>query len=223
MQPDLMPLNAVLRPPPWKLQGDAFIANYWLSPALIRQAADFQLAPSPLGRMVQVACVRYRESPVGPYDELLILDHALLTQRRLNTIPKIYVSTEISVQHGQQYWGIPKELAAFEWHEQNNEIRFTVHFSQQSMSILFTKQMNPQILRISSNCIPSLLLNIQQDWHNKHYQFTPQFRGHLSRLASVQWKNTQSIFPDFSQARYLQGFAVPEFDLIFPEAQIKQK
>ena len=42
--------------------------------------------------------VRYHASPIGAYDELLILDHPLFRQRRLSTIPKIFVSTESSVQ-----------------------------------------------------------------------------------------------------------------------------
>ena len=84
----------------------------------IQQSTHFRQAPSPIGRLIQVLLVRYQHSPVGPYDELLILDHPLISKWRLSSIPKIFVSTEISVQHGQQLWGIPKELATFEWQEQ---------------------------------------------------------------------------------------------------------
>ena len=79
--------------PPWRLQGEGFILNYWLTPSFIEQAKQFRIAPSPLGRMVQVMLVRYQTSPIGPYDELLILDHPLISKRRLSSIPKIYVST----------------------------------------------------------------------------------------------------------------------------------
>ena len=109
--------NQIFAHPPWHLHGDAFILNCWLNPFFLKTAKRFQLAPSPLGRMVNVMLIRYQDSPVGPYDELLIMDHPLLYKHRLSTIPKIYVSTQASLVHGQQLWGIPKELAEFEWLE----------------------------------------------------------------------------------------------------------
>lgn len=96
---------------PWHLQGKGFILNYWITPHFIREFQSFQIAPSPLGRVVQVLLVRYHHSPVDPYDELLIMDHPLISRRRLSTIPKIYVSTHESIVHGQHLWGIPKEYA----------------------------------------------------------------------------------------------------------------
>ena len=105
MQQNFPAPDAFLSPPPWQMQGEAFILNYWLTPSFIRQAQDFRLAPSALGRAVQVLLVRCRSSPVGPYDELLILDHPLISKLHLNSIPKIFVSTEASVLHGQQLLG----------------------------------------------------------------------------------------------------------------------
>ena len=61
---------------PWHLSGEGYILNYWLSPLLIRSFQPFGLAESRFGRLVQVMLVRYHTSPVGPYDELLFLDHA---------------------------------------------------------------------------------------------------------------------------------------------------
>ena len=77
-----------LCPAPWQLQGEAYILNYWLSPHFLKQAQPFGLTPSFLGRLVQVMWVRYHASPIGAYDELLILDHPLFTERRLSTIAK---------------------------------------------------------------------------------------------------------------------------------------
>ena len=102
---EALALSQLSQFPPWHLQGEAFILNYWISPQFIRQYKTFRIAPSPIGRVVQVMLVRYHQSPVGPYDELLLLDHPLLSKRRLSSIPKIYVSTQISVEHGQQLWG----------------------------------------------------------------------------------------------------------------------
>ena len=125
--------------PPWHLQGDAFILNYWLTPNFIKHNHAFHIAPSPIGRVVQVILVRYHESPVGPYDELLLLDHPLISKRRLSSIAKIYVSTETSVVHGQHFWGIPKQLAEFEWVIKDDVAYCTISFEQQEMSLCLYK------------------------------------------------------------------------------------
>lgn len=209
--------------PPWHLQGDAFILNYWLTPNFIKHNHAFHIAPSPIGRVVQVILVRYHESPVGPYDELLLLDHPLISKRRLSSIAKIYVSTEISVVHGQHFWGIPKQLAQFEWVIKDDVVYCTISFEQQEMRLCLYKYKHSQTFYMNSHHLPARLLNIQQTWQGLHYQFSPQFRGKLCKLKQATWKNTLDIFPDFSQAKYLHSFYVPEFQLTLPKAKIGKK
>ena len=209
--------------PPWHLQGDAFILNYWLTPNFIKHNHAFHIAPSPIGRVVQVLLVRYHESPVGPYDELLLLDHPLISKRRLSSIAKIYVSTEASVVHGQHFWGIPKQLAEFEWVIKDDVAYCTISFEQQEMSLCLYKYKHSQTFYMNSHHLPARLLNIQQTWQGLHYQFSPQFRGKLCKLKQAAWKNTLDIFPDFSQAKYLHSFYVPEFQLTLPKAKIGKK
>ena len=209
--------------PPWHLQGDAFILNYWLTPNFIKHNHAFHIAPSPIGRVVQVILVRYHESPVGPYDELLLLDHPLISKRRLSSIAKIYVSTETSVVHGQHFWGIPKQLAEFEWVIKDDVVYCTISFEQQGMSLCLYKYEHSQTFYMNSHHLPARLLNIQQTWQGLHYQFSPQFRGKLCKLKQAAWKNTLDIFPDFSQAKYLHSFYVPEFQLTLPKAKIGKK
>lgn len=209
--------------PPWHLQGDAFILNYWLTPNFIKHNHAFHIAPSPIGRVVQVILVRYHESPVGPYDELLLLDHPLISKRRLSSIAKIYVSTETSVVHGQHFWGIPKQLAEFERVIKDDVAYCTISFEQQEMSLCLYKYKHSQTFYMNSHHLPARLLNIQQTWQGLHYQFSPQFRGKLCKLKQAAWKNTLDIFPDFSQAKYLHSFYVPEFQLTLPKAKIGKK
>ena len=91
------------------------------------------------------------------------------------------------------------------------------------MSLCLQKYKHSQMFYINSHHLPARLLNIYQDWHELRYQFTPQFRGKLSKLKQASWENTQDIFPDFSQARYLHSFYVPEFSLTLPKAAIDKK
>ncbi|MFH7806057.1 acetoacetate decarboxylase family protein [Acinetobacter sp. BSP-53] len=209
--------------PPWHLQGNAFILNYWLTPKFIAQHRTFYIAPSPIGRVVQVILVRYHDSPVGPYNELLILDHPLISKRRLSCIPKIYVSTEASMLNGQHFWGIPKQLAQFEWLIHDDVVYCNICFEQQEMSLCLQKYKHSQTFYVNSHHLPARLLKIDQAWQGLRYQFTLQFRGKLSKLKQASWKNTQDIFPDFSQARYLHSFYVPEFSLTLPKAKIEKK
>lgn len=217
------PAAHIVHEPPWPLHGHAYILNYWLSPALIKTAAEFRLAPSPIDRVIQVMLVRYHDSPVGPYDELLLLDHPLISKRMLSTIPKIYVSSQISVDHGQTLWGIPKELAAFSWQENELTLSCTVSIQNQNLSIHIKKPKRNRSFYINSNHLPASILKIRQSWQGQRYQFTPQFRGRFSKISSAEWQSNPLLFPDLNKARLLQSFSVPEFSMIFPKALICKK
>ncbi|KAJ3106428.1 hypothetical protein HDU97_006413 [Phlyctochytrium planicorne] len=103
--------------------------------------ADF-LGEGPSSIMI----VRYADTPVGAYDELLIMAGAhkprgkipngpdgkplknprsgkLLGDRR---IPLIWVSSEASLRCGRKNWGIRKELADFNWVETDKGTRVTI-------------------------------------------------------------------------------------------------
>ena len=215
--------HTVLCLPPWLLQGEAYILNYWLSSSALKQAQIFGLTPSAFGCVVQIMLVRYAQSPIGAYDELLILDHPVLQQRALSNIPKIFVSTESSVQHGQQLWGIPKELATFEWQTHAQQSTCIIRQTDLELCIRFEQHAKSRCINVNSQYLPAALLKITQMWQGKSYCFSPSFRGQLIPLKKVSWQPNPSLFPDVSQARLLTGFYVPEFELIFPEAKIHSK
>ena len=76
--------------------------------------------PSPLRHHRRVpltvgAFVRYADTPVGPYHEVLAIPAALLTPLPNGTVPFIAVDSEPSVAGGRDNWALPKTLARFEW------------------------------------------------------------------------------------------------------------
>ena len=81
--------------PPWKLRGAGLVAVF--------------------GARGVLMLVRYASSPVGPYDELLWAEVRGSPVGTRPRVTRIVVSTEASVVWGRQNWGIPKELAAFQW------------------------------------------------------------------------------------------------------------
>jgi hypothetical protein len=82
-------------PPPWHLNGELIIV-----PALVK--------PRALGG---VMLVDYRSGTLV-YRELIVFSHA--TARGM-VVSHIYVDDEQSLQGGRQVWGLPKELAEFEF------------------------------------------------------------------------------------------------------------
>jgi hypothetical protein len=75
-----------------------------------------------VGASVQI--VRYNNSPVGPYDELIYAPGAFHypggEKPRLQ-ITRIYVSSEASAYNGRKNWNIPKHLARFSFEPQTND------------------------------------------------------------------------------------------------------
>ena len=203
---------------PWHLSGEGYILNYWLSPLLIRSFQPFGLAESRFGRLVQVMLVRYHTSPIGPYDELLFLDHAFTGLKMHSNIPKIYVSSQSSVVEGRYHWGIPKELAQFEWGHTAQHLSCRITHENETLSIKLNLFDQKHAFAVSSQCVPSQFLNIKQQDQHFLYQFSPSFKGRLAYLSQATWTNTQNIFPDLSQATFLKGFYSTDFHLIFPEA-----
>ncbi|KAI9511454.1 hypothetical protein F5148DRAFT_1170605 [Russula earlei] len=77
-------------------------------------------APQWKGGMMSVVLVRYEESPVGPYDELIFVSVAdgfrnPYEKGTSGRITNIYVSSRGSVWNGRRNWNIPKHLARFEF------------------------------------------------------------------------------------------------------------
>lgn len=207
---------------PWHLSGEGYILNYWLTPRLIHSFQKFGLAKSKIGRLVQVMLVRYHTSPVGPYDELLFLDHAFVGLKMHSNIPKIFVSSQSSVNEGRYHWGIPKELAQFEWEHTAQQVSCKITHQNETLSINLSLNDQKHSFPVSSDFVPSRFLNIEQQDQQFLYQFSPSFQGRLSYISQAAWMNTQNIFPDLSKATFLKGFYSTDFNLIFPES-IKSK
>ncbi|KAH7038289.1 uncharacterized protein B0I36DRAFT_346284 [Microdochium trichocladiopsis] len=72
------------------------------------------------GILGTILLVRYDDSPVGPYDEFIVIpgtfsyDKEGVEQLRLR-IGRIYVSQKYTTWNGRSNWNIPKHLARFDW------------------------------------------------------------------------------------------------------------
>ncbi|KAI0031934.1 hypothetical protein K488DRAFT_26548, partial [Vararia minispora EC-137] len=74
--------------------------------------------PQRRGTSASVCILRCSDSPVGPYDELILLPGGFRNPRTRDVTSRIssaYVSSESSAWNGRRNWNIPKHLARFEW------------------------------------------------------------------------------------------------------------
>ncbi|KND92364.1 hypothetical protein TOPH_03041 [Tolypocladium ophioglossoides CBS 100239] len=126
-------------PPPWRLHGDVYCISFWTSGASARSlrddhayspleaGTDFANPPGsrPVGGLGMIQIIRYRDSPVGPYDELLVVPGSYDWSRdgpdgrpevgRNPRISRIYVSQKHTCFNGRINWNCPKHLARFDW------------------------------------------------------------------------------------------------------------
>jgi len=96
--------------PPWRCRVEAVLWWHRAGPAAVAA-----LPPPLRGRvrlpLVVGAVVRYLDSPVGPYDEVL---GAVLYRPLRAHVPFLAVDSPASVHGGRAHWALPKTLAAFE-------------------------------------------------------------------------------------------------------------
>ncbi|EUC39830.1 hypothetical protein COCMIDRAFT_110435 [Bipolaris oryzae ATCC 44560] len=124
-----------LAPAPWTLKGTVYSITYVpLSTKLPTKAfapLERQYASAVEGEYIgilgQIQIIRYTDSPVGPYDELLIVpgffkyNHTTpsgkVEERKNVRVSRIYVSQKYTCWNGRTNWNIPKHLARFDWAE----------------------------------------------------------------------------------------------------------
>lgn len=95
-------------PAPWRCRVEAVV---WWHRAAAGSAALLAPGLRPGPPLTVGAFVRYLDTPVGPYDEVLACPH-LLAGARLH-LPFIAVDSAASVAGGRALWSLPKTLATF--------------------------------------------------------------------------------------------------------------
>jgi hypothetical protein len=106
-------------PAPWTTSGSGLV---WLHRAAAGAHNQLQRG-LPYDRALPLtvaAFLRYKQGPVGAYDELLAMPNVLLRRRRPSLhVPFIAVDSEASIAGGRANWALPKTFAEFEWRERD--------------------------------------------------------------------------------------------------------
>ncbi len=212
---------------PWQLTGEGFIFIYKFSEKFLAEygfLADYQ-SENFDGGLGTFMCVNYTSSNVGPYFELLFIPGKIdLKCKNLAkikagfTISKIYVSSQTSVENGISNWGIPKELADFQWNIINDkEIEIKV---SKNGHIFFKANFRKKRLEIpvNSSIIP---LNIIQKLNKKYYLTKPKAKGKMAFSNLKHLEIDGDFFPKIDKIKPLVGVNIINFNMTFPEAVVE--
>ncbi|MFO8110269.1 MAG: acetoacetate decarboxylase family protein [Thermoplasmata archaeon] len=210
-----------LYPAPWELEGKGYIIIYKFNKVFVDKycyVPEF-LRGSFAGGFGSVMVVDYESSDAGPYGELLFMPGKFHhDDGKFNTITKIYVSTMESVVNGKENWGIPKELAAFNFKEvgENKDQIIVSREDEIIAKFLFSSYGLP--FPLNTTLIPFHLVQ----YHEGKYYYT-DFKGkgtaQLSKMEGIVVN--EQLFPDVSLFKPVLIIKVDPFSIEFPEAEIK--
>lgn len=208
-----------LAPAPWTLHGKGFVLLYRFSTEWLRQygfLADYQRTSLKVG-LGAVMLVDYQTSGVGPYRELLFIPGIFrLNQQWTYSISKIYVSSYDSVWNGIENWGIPKELADFEWHttDQLEHIRVSL-----DSGCFFEAKLRASAagFPINTRFFP---LKVTQQLRHKSILTRPSARG-KGGFGQLKYLSANAAsFPPLHELKPLAVLSVRDFEMIFPVPHI---
>ena len=196
-------------PAPWVLQGDAFLLPTFKTHFL----KQYGVNPLPGGKHWGVAggiiLVRYHDTSVGPYSELIFTSGLYRLGRHVGFhIDQIYVDSQLSLVGGRINWAVPKELAEFDWQSQGKSTRVTVSLPGKSQPFL-TASFDQSKLHIpaSSAVVPSPLKSILQACNQqkpdsaavKYLSTKVAAAGSLHALSAIKVQTDNTVVPDSNE------------------------
>jgi hypothetical protein len=208
---------------PWHLRGDGYVLLFKFSRAFVETHA---FVPPPLegkfhGGMGVVMLIDYQHSDVGPYRELLFIPGRFRYRGKLfYSVTKIYVSTRASLVNGRENWGIPKQLAEFEFAKESGGIE-RVRVSQEGRVFArLSLRASGWGLPVTSAPIPAAWYTLLQ-FHGERALYTaPTLRARLKRARLLEAEVEAAYFPDFTQGRSWGACQLVGFRNAFPPARI---
>ncbi|MDZ7957091.1 MAG: acetoacetate decarboxylase family protein [Aulosira sp. DedQUE10] len=130
---------------PWILQGDAVQTLHLVNVEQVRSLIPSELdiiSVWPGKTVASVYLSYYGSNSVLEYSELIVVPAVVSYQGKIGGwVSHIYVDHVDSVAGGREIWGLPKELADFDWEQgkrvtvrQGNHKLCTLNYTQQSLA-----------------------------------------------------------------------------------------
>lgn len=206
-------------PAPWTLHGYGYIILFkaeseWLKQHGFIDAGNLDSYVPSVGTAM---LVNYESSTAGGYGELLFIPGKFqMPKGKRYSISKIFVSTMESVINGQNNWGIPKELAQFEFTQEEQGIEH-IRIKKDGKLIADCRiQTRSWGMPVTTALLPKSLRTVAQYWKDKLFYTSPNARStlKLSKLLSAEF-NTEH-FPDLNQVKILGVVKADNMTMEFP-------
>lgn len=208
---------------PWRLDGDAYVVALKM-PAEVLDEQCFvpeSLKGSFLGTSCRMIYVDYKDSPVGPYKELLFNPPKFRFGKRLcRTISKIFVSTRESVVNGQENWGIPKTLAEFETRTLGNGWE---HITVSTEGEVFAELTFSAVrfgMPYSDRWLPGRFRTMAQTHQGRSYIYAPVTSTTMKMGRLRGSKIDSRLFPDISKGNISLCVRLEDFRMWIPAATV---
>lgn len=216
-----------LSPAPWNLQGYSrtLLCKLPMSMDAKKQFVPKQFGSTGAGYAI-VMFVSYKQSNIGPYDELLFLplkkfDLSTAHQVKEFTITRIFVSSEASVEGGRKLWGTPKQLARFKVIDLSSGGKEVSLYrpNQNSPFVRFRFHDYGPSLPFNSKVIPFFLRRIGQCRDGKTFRFLPSAKGTQKFTRFSDFEINPEEFPDLNTVKIIGGLAHDHLHLKVPKAE----
>lgn len=210
-----------LIPAPWLLNGEGLVLLYRFPAHFIQQYALLQPFQQESRRLSlgAVMAIKYTDSNIGPYQELLFIPGLFHIAGRFSfSISRIYVSTYASMQSGRFNWGIPKELAQFEIHQQVDGTHTYIASSGQDTFFEASVKARKLSLPFTSRLLP--FSQIIQQRQEELLLTSPEASGKMQPATLLQAAADSAYFPPLQQLRPMGCFYLPRFQVKFPAARV---
>lgn len=210
-------------PAPWDLKGSGYIFIYKFKKGYDDKkfnVPDF-LSGKYCGGFGSVMLVNYEFSTAGPYQEFLFIPGKYkFKNKKLDTISKIYVSTDESVFNGRKNWGIPKEKANFVF-EKSNKFEEKISIILEDETIAEFKLKSKKLkFPVNTKLLPFPLV---QEFEDEYFytNFFGKGKGKFSKLEEIYIN--EKYFPDITKYKPIMVIKVEDFAITFPVALTEKK
>lgn len=218
----MMQHETLIRAAPWQLSGQAIILIYRFPEAFVQDEGAIPpfLEGKFAGGWGTVMLVNYETSPVDAYQELLFVPGLFDVGRRwAYSITQIYVSSMASVVSGQENWGIPKQLADFNF-EESAPGRRHISVSQNGAQFFeATVRSSDFRIPVTTRLLPFRPAIIQQR-NNDVLLTQPRGSGWIGSAKLESLTVDERYFPNIEPFMPIVTINVANFTLTFPIPEV---
>ena len=208
---------------PWRLGGDAYVVELKMPEEVLDRECFVpeSLKDRRLGTSSRMIYVDYKDSPVGPYRELLFNPPKFrFVKGPCRTISRIFVSTPEAVVNGRENWGLPKTFAEFESRKlENGWERITVSTEGTVFAELTFSSVRFG-MPYSDRWVPARFRTMAQLYEGRSYFYAPTTRATMKMARLRESKIDSKMFPDISKGKITLCVRLENFRMWIPAASI---